>query len=1174
MQSIDIFPWDDTFDTGLPEVDGQHRQLGRLLNLLASHVAFHTDLPEFEHILDELGAYAVSHFRAEEAIWHEYLAEDEHAVRHREGHQLFVRTIERLKSDRASGHAERVVQDALAFLTRWLVSHILETDRFLARVVLSMRAGMTLEAAKEHAAQDMSGVGRTLSDLILSVYGTLSANTVQLMRELSERRRLDRELRHRELLLRSVVETTADGFLLSDAAGRILEVNDHYCQLTGYDRDELLAMGMRDLEVADSPRELEYRLERIRRDGSALFETVHRTRAGEPLPIEASISFCPDGEGHFICFLRDMRERQRTLQSLAEESAKNLLLLRNASDGVHILDGDGTLLEASDSFCAMLGRSREEILGMKISEWDGHLTPDQIRANLRRLLQQPGRHQFETVHRRKDGSQFAVEVSGTALNLDGHPVLFTASRDISARKAAEVALRDSEARYRMLFERAGDAIFLMREGRFVDCNPATLDMFRVSREAIVGATPDQFSPERQPDGSLSRERARERIEAAMQCGTQLFEWRHLRPDGSAFDAEVRLSAVDIGGHTHVLANVRDVSARKATESELAQSRCELLESNEGLRLLNRLAQRLHRSLALEETLNETVQALLSLSHSPQVAVYLLDEGADRLRLAASHGFSDALVCQGSSLPLRGSLSGEALASGVPLLADDLARDNRVAAQVKGALVAEGAKSLMVLPLIWQGQPLGSINLIYRASHRFGQFEWETLVSLSNTVALAIVNSRHADRLSFQSRHDALTGLANRTLLHETFERWRGDGHPCAGGAALLLLDLDGFKEINDTLGHQVGDEVLKLIGPRLEQSCTGRCALIARLGGDEFAVLLGGSEAGTVARETADSVVRAMRRPFSVEGIEVHVGASVGVARWPEHGADSHALLRAADVAMYRAKRRCLGVAVYDRSYDGHSTERLALAGDLIQAIRAGELVLHYQPKVRVADGAVAGVEALVRWQHPRLGLLHPPSFLDLVEMSELIHPFTRAVFRLALADQRRLRDLGLRQTVAINLSARNLLDSGCFDYLREALDEFAVPAAEIELELTETALMQDPQRAAELLGRFVDLGVATAIDDFGTGYSSLSYLRRLPISTLKIDRTLVAEMAASDQDRRLVHFAVALAHDLDLTAVAEGVEDAETFDLLRAMGCDQAQGNGLCQPLPLEGLIDWLAAR
>lgn len=430
-----------------------------------------------------------------------------------------------------------------------------------------------------------------------------------------------------------------------------------------------------------------------------------------------------------------------------------------------------------------------------------------------------------------------------------------------------------------------------------------------------------------------------------------------------------------------------------------------------------------------------------------------------------------------------------------------------------------------------------------------------------------------EKLVWQARHDGLTHLPNRVMLNKCMRDFIRHNGSSGAQAALLLTDLDRFKEINDTLGHQFGDEVLGQLGPRLEQACSEPCTLVARLGGDEFAILL--TERQTEkADEVARRVVEVLSQPCLVEGVEVRVSASVGIAYFPRDGGNSHELLRAADVAMYRAKSLSVGVVEYDRSFDNYSPERLALAGELTQAIQQHQLVLHYQPKVDIASGRAVGLEALVRWQHPRRGLLYPDAFIDLVEMSEAVHPFTQAVMELALGDRRRLQGLGYSQPVSINLSVRNLSDERCINDMKSLLAHYQLSAEDIDLELTETSLMHDPGSATALLRRFTAMGVGIAIDDYGTGYSSLAYLRQMPVSALKIDQAFVRDLASNEQNRHIVRSTIGLAHSLNLKVVAEGVEDADSLALLSEMGCDQAQGYYLSRPKPLDEVIAWLAAR
>ena len=777
----------------------------------------------------------------------------------------------------------------------------------------------------------------------------------------------------------------------------------------------------------------------------------------------------------------------------------------------------------------------------------------------------------EWTYVRKDGSRFPVRLAVTALHgPDGRIEGFLGiADDLSERAAARAGLRDSEARYRTLFEHIGDGIFLLQGGRVVDCNPAAPELFGCPRETLVGSAPYRFSPAFQPDGQPSHDKAHALIQKALAGETPFFEWQHARADGTCFDAEVTLNRAELGGEPHLLATVRDITGRRETERELTRSRQALLDRNESLRLLNQLSERVHASLSLDDILKEAMDALQGLSRAAHIAIHLLNDGI--LERAASRGFDEAFLRLVENVPLTDSLCGAAVAERRPLVSADVADDARASPQLRDAAVAAGLRTCVVIPMIYNERTLGSLAVAYGDNRRFNDDDLGTLNALGNTVALAVANARHVASLAFQARHDSLTGLFNRSVLHAEFaERV---ARRAGAVTALFLLDLDRFKEVNNTLGHHVGDLLLTRIGSRIAENLADRDALACRLGGDEFAILLTGLADEAEPAALARGLSEALRRPFSIQGMALRVGASIGVALHPAHGETSHELLRAADVAMYQAKKRGTGVAVYDRNFDDHSPERLALAVELAHAAENGELVLHYQPKIDVATRRIAGFEALVRWRNPRLGLLYPADFIHLAEMNEVIHPFTLAVLNLALADKRRLRALGHAQAVAINLSARNLLDNLFAHRLQQAIEAAGVPYGEIEFELTETALMQDADGCAAMLRSIAALGIAIAVDDFGTGYSSLAYLRQLPLTALKIDRSFVFGMRDNSQDAIIVRSTVALAHNLGLGVTAEGVEDARTLDLLREMGCDQAQGYYLSRPLPLDELIAWLNA-
>ncbi|NTV39131.1 MAG: EAL domain-containing protein [Demequinaceae bacterium] len=425
------------------------------------------------------------------------------------------------------------------------------------------------------------------------------------------------------------------------------------------------------------------------------------------------------------------------------------------------------------------------------------------------------------------------------------------------------------------------------------------------------------------------------------------------------------------------------------------------------------------------------------------------------------------------------------------------------------------------------------------------------------------------RAVHDSLHDALTGLPNRTLLAQRCDLALEVGASAGSTTGMLLIDLDRFKDINDTFGHHYGDGLLAQIGPRL-QGCLREGDTIARLGGDEFAVLLPDIGDLQAATAIAESLRRALESPFAVEGVVLDIEASVGIVLSGEHGRNSTALLQHVDIAMYLAKSRNLGVFVYDPELDKHSPRKLALLGDLRRAIDGGELFLHFQPKISIGTGEVIGAEALVRWNHPTRGVLFPDTFVPIAEHSGLIGPMTRVILAEALAQARRWCDEGRPLPIAVNLSARNLLDDDLPQQVATLLDSYKVPASLLKLEVTESAIMSDPMGAARRLRVMADLGVRISIDDFGAGYTSLGHLKSLPITELKIDKSFVLAMGDDASDALIVHSVVDLGHNLGLTIVAEGVENAAALEQLATYGCDAAQGYFICRPIPADAFDEW----
>lgn len=429
---------------------------------------------------------------------------------------------------------------------------------------------------------------------------------------------------------------------------------------------------------------------------------------------------------------------------------------------------------------------------------------------------------------------------------------------------------------------------------------------------------------------------------------------------------------------------------------------------------------------------------------------------------------------------------------------------------------------------------------------------------------------YTESLKHQTLHDGLTGLANRTLFEVHVLQAITSAKRTNEPRAVLVMDLNGFKQVNDSLGHAQGDLLLKQVAGRLAAALRENDT-VARLGGDEFAILPGDATdlagAATVAWKIHDTCATGFKLDHEI----LHVSASIGIAMYPEHGKTTSELIRRADVAMYVAKRSGSGHAVVDAAQEEQTARQLALLVDLRECVARNELVLHYQPKIDLQTRVVTGVEALLRWRHPVHGLLAPLGFMPEVERTDLIAPVTRWVLNEALRQQRSWRDQGIDLTTAVNISARSLsADSTLPETVKELTAAWGTRPGQLILELTEGALIE--AAASDVLARLHEMGESLSIDDFGTGYSSLAYLQRLPMDELKIDKSFVTSLTAAGDDAVIVRSTIDLAHNLGLSVVAEGVENDVSMNLLVGYGCDRAQGYFFGRPCPAEELTTWLS--
>ncbi|GAA6134999.1 hypothetical protein NBRC116188_17890 [Oceaniserpentilla sp. 4NH20-0058] len=430
------------------------------------------------------------------------------------------------------------------------------------------------------------------------------------------------------------------------------------------------------------------------------------------------------------------------------------------------------------------------------------------------------------------------------------------------------------------------------------------------------------------------------------------------------------------------------------------------------------------------------------------------------------------------------------------------------------------------------------------------------------------SKNHIRHLEHEARHDKLTGLANRSALHDYLDEKIDQANQFGFEMALLLIDLNRFKEINDALGHHYGDVLLKKIEPRIRDIIANKRGFLARLGGDEFAIVIPAMQSQNEVQVLAQDIAAKLKEPFDLGKLNVEIGCSMGVAYFPSDADEASSLIRCADVAMYQAKKVNSRILDYRNEMDQNSPRRLALTVDMNKGLRNAEFFLVYQPKLDLNTNTIHSAEALIRWQHSELGLIAPSEFIPLAEMSDVIINMTHWVIDQALGQIKEWQSQGINIKTSVNVSTRNLLDEDLPEFIRTKLEEYQVPAHLLEIEITESALMVDPERALNTLKNINEMGVSISVDDFGTGYSSFIYLRQLPIDTLKIDIMFVRNMCISQQDEIIVNSIINLAHNLSLTVVAEGAETFATVERLREMNCNLVQGYYLSKPVPADEFI------
>lgn len=749
---------------------------------------------------------------------------------------------------------------------------------------------------------------------------------------------------------------------------------------------------------------------------------------------------------------------------------------------------------------------------------------------------------IESVDERRAWTLDEEQFAGSIADL----VMFAIEND--ARRVAQSRLIDSEERISQFFRLSVDwmAITRQSDGVIIEVNASFESQSGYRADEVIGRTTRELGLWAAP---LQRDEWLARIEADRGVHGMEVEFRLKSGDIRAF--QVSTEPILMNGVPCLISICRDITDSKRHERlvfDIAQGVAAATGATFFRSLVERLQQALDADMAFVGELAD--------DDPTQIRTIAVQE---RGGIGRSFAYN-----------LDGSPCEQILGQGVCAYPNNVAklfpRDK--------ALTDAGMQGYVGAPLIDSaGCAMGLIAVLFKRPLEDGELAVQLLRIFAARASAELERRVQLAELEFRATHDQLTGLLNRATLEKEIDAAIRDSEQEAHHA-LMLMDLDRFKEVNDTLGHNIGDTLLVKIARRLssENAAGTMCVgLVARLGGDEFAVWLKNIDGSPIAEQVASRALSAITAPFELEGYRLEVGASIGVAIHPEHGNSASDLLRCADIAMYVAKRHRTGYALYNANEDPYSPKRLSLMGQLGDAVRNGELEVHYQPKINLARHCASGFEALVRWRHPSLGLLPPAEFIPLAELSDVIRPLTFWVLDEALARLKAWSHAGHQLHMAVNLSARLLMDDTCHEHVQRLLKKHGVEPHLLVLEITESAIIADPERATRTLQRIHEMGVKISIDDFGTGYSSLSHLKRLPLNALKIDVSFVTHMLTNEQDAVIVASTIALAHNLGLSVVAEGIEDVDTAARLGALGCDEGQGYLYGRPMPAAEASDWL---
>ena len=1178
MKDIEIFPWNDHFNTGLITVDEQHKKLVAILNNLARNIANNSSKDDLASIFEELSNYTIYHFETEEAIWHEYLPNDFLDKEHQKIHENFVDTIKRLKDEQSKKPVFELAQETLSFLVNWLASHILNMDRYMAYMVFALRDGLSLDAAKQDAKEKMSESSHFLNDIILATFTTLTSNTFALMSEMQSHKKLEKQIddqnKYRDMFLE--LSTNFINLPLDRIDVNVSKALAKVAKFVGADRSYIFDY---DFVKSTATNTYEWCQEGIKPQIAELkdipmsfFEEWPKAHIkGEyilikdvlGLPssslrdilvkqeIKSLITFplfknteCTGFIGFdsvskvqsfssneiaileiFSKLLNNVAERKQWESELSNERSLFKSLFQVIPDPMWIKDLNGVYLTCNPRFENFFGASSSQIIGKTDYDFVDKILADKFRLDDEKAIKRKTPLILEEkIVFANDGHEEILQTTKVPVYDKNGEIkgILGASRDITSIKNIQKKLEHKEHYQRALLDNFPFMIWLKDEENRILASNKTMAKacgFQETKD-IIGKTNYDIWPE-----DIAYKYSLDDTSILLSGKSKTIEEIVETSDGKIW-VETYKSPVTI--NNKVIGTVgfsKDITDRKKLEQNLIKER------------------------NLFENYLNTVESMI-VSIDLKGYITLINRKACEI---LGYEASELIGQNWFTLCLE---EPDGMQKVYPIFQEALKGNLEGYEYFENYVLTKTKEKYLIA---WHNSYLTSDN--------------GTLIGMLSSGEDITLVKEQQKRLEYMAHFDTLTNLPNRVLLSDRLQQGIIQAKRNKTILAIIYLDLDGFKEVNDTYGHANGDILLKIISNRIKEILHGNDT-IARLGGDEFAIILHDLKTKEDCNSMLKRILSVVSTPVKFKDIEMQVSASMGVTYLEKNDTiDADQLLRQADNAMYQAKlagknRFNIFDVEKNESLRNHN-EKLHNIGE---ALKNNEFIIYYQPKVNMKNGAFLGVEALIRWNHPTKGILTPGYFLPTIENHKLSVALDTWVIENVIKQIKNWKKENINIEVSINISAMKLQESDFINSIQDLVSTYSsVKTSDFTFEILETSALDDMNHISYIIKECEKIGINFSLDDFGTGYSSLSYLKNLPAKQLKIDQSFVRDMLIDVDDMAILEGVISLASAFRRDVIAEGVESIEQGQMLLRLGCQQAQGYIIAKPMPAEELLPWI---